>query len=607
MRIAIAAALTVIVWKATAPVPPVAATPATHALEARTAFPPDSLRAWVQWLADDAREGRGPGTGGIDAAAQFLADRFAAFGLQPAGDGETFFQGFDVTIGVRAAGPNALRLGGRDLAFEEQWTAYGFSDTGTTRAALVFAGYGIVAPEYKYDDYAGLDVKGKVVLVLRYEPSQHDSTSAFEGALLTAHADLRRKAILAREQGAVGMLVVTGPRSGEADRLARLQPDVGYYSTGIACGQLTAAALRAAVPAFDVEARQREVDEGGKPDGVLLGDLEWTIGLAKERSRLRNVVAFLPGVDPHRAIVIGAHYDHLGFGGPSSLAAGEQAVHNGADDNASGTAVLLGVARHFAAGSKPPASLVFIAFSGEEIGLAGSAHYVAQPLLPAASTIAMLNMDMVGRLRDRKLLVFGTKTAQEFETLLQGLNGEGPQFELTLRGDGYGPSDQMSFYKKGMPVLHYFTGAHSEYHKPSDDAALLDYDGMAEIAAFVADTARLVMAEPLTFVGASAPAPRGDGGGGGGFRSYLGTIPDYGQPEDLQGVLLSGVRAGGPAEQAGVRGGDVIVQVDATVIHNIQDYVYVLRTRQPSDRVAITVVRDGKRETLHAVLGKPGS
>jgi len=602
VRASIAHLVAAIVWTSVA-----SAAPVPHAESARTAFPPDSLRAWVTWLADDARDGRGPGTLGIDAAAQFLADRFAAFGLQPAGDGDTFFQNFDATIGVRAEGRNTLRLAGRNLDFESDWTAYGFSDTGTTNAPLVFAGYGITAPEYNYDDYAGLDVKDKVVLVLRYEPGQHDSTSAFEGVLLTAHADLRRKAILAREQGAVGMLVVTGPRSGEADGLPRLRADVGYYSTGIACGQVRAATLDVALPPFDLEERQRVVDGGGKLDGAALGDVAWTIGLAKERTQLRNVVGFLPGVDPHRAVVIGAHYDHLGLGGPSSLAAGENAVHNGADDNASGTAVLLAVARHFAKAPKPPQSLLFIAFSGEEIGLAGSAHYVAHPVLPPASTTVMLNMDMVGRLRDRKLFVFGTKTAQEFETLLQGLNGEGPQFELILRGDGYGPSDHMSFFKKGMPVLHFFTGAHSEYHKPSDDAALLDYDGMAEVAAFVADTAHLTMAEPLTFVGASEPAPRGDGGGGGGFRSYLGTIPDYGQPEDLQGVLLSGVRAGGPAELAGVRGGDVIVQVDATVINNIQDYVYVLRTHQPGDRIAITVVRDGKRETLHAVLGKPGS
>jgi len=602
VRASIAHLVAAIAWTSVAN-----AAPVPHAASARTGFPPDSLRAWVTWLADDAREGRGPGTGGLDAAARFLADRFAAFGLRPAGDGDTFFQDFDATIGVRAAGRNTLRFASRDLDFGSEWTAYGFSDTGTTRAPLVFAGYGITAPEFSYDDYAGLDVKGKVVLVLRYEPGQHDSTSAFEGVLLTAHADLRHKAILARERGAVGMLVVSGPRSSEADDLPRLRADVGYYSTGIACGQVRAAALAAVLPAFDLAERQRIADGGGGPDGAPLADVEWHVGLAKERTRLRNVVAFLPGADPHRAVIIGAHYDHLGWGSPSSLAPGEPAVHNGADDNASGTAVLLAVARHFAAGTKPSQSLLFLAFSGEEIGLAGSAHYVAQPVLPLGSTTAMLNMDMVGRLRDRKLFVFGTKTAQEFETLLQGLNGEGPQFDLVLRGDGYGPSDQMSFFKKGMPVLHFFTGAHSEYHKPSDDAALLDYDGMSEIAAYVADAALLVMQEALTFVGASAPAPRGDGGGGGGFRSYLGTIPDYGQPEDLQGVLLSGVRAGGPAELAGVRGGDVIVQVDATVIHNIQDYVYVLRTRQPGDRITITVVRDGRRETLHAVLGKPGS
>jgi hypothetical protein len=575
---------------------------AAHA-EGDARIPADSLRDWVRVLADDRLEGRGPGTRGLDIAAEFIAARFAAAGLQPAGDHDGFFQDFEVTIGVRPAGRNALRLAGRDVAFEDEWVAYGFSDTGTTRAALVFAGYGITAPEYSYDDYAGLDAQGKIVLVLRYEPGQEDSTSSFEGTLLTAHADLRRKAILAREHGAVGLLVVTGPASSDPDRLTKLTPDVGYYSTGIACGQMLHAALQAAVPALDLAALQGQIDASGKPASrPLEAAVEWTIGLEKERTRLRNVVGLLPGRDPHRAVVLGAHYDHLGLGGPSSLAPDVREPHNGADDNASGTAALLGLAQHFGRQPQPAHSLVFIAFSGEELGLAGSAHHVKQPLYPPEATTAMLNLDMVGRLRDRRLLVFGTDTAEQFPGLLQAVNGEGPKFDLRMKGDGYGPSDQMSFFKKNVPVLHFFTGPHSEYHRPADDAELLNYEGLSDVAGYVADLAVQVMEQPLTFVGATAPAPSGDGGGGGGFRSYLGTVPDYGQDENLEGVLLSGVRAGSPAERAGLRGGDIIVQIDATAIRNIQDFVFVLRTRKPGDEVQVTVLRDGQRTSYAATL-----
>lgn len=571
------------------------------------AFAVDSLRAWVRYLADDRLEGRGPGTQGLERAADFIAGRFAAAGLQPAGDHETFFQGFDVTIGVRAAGKNALRIGSHEAVLGQDYVVYGFSESGTTRAPLVFAGYGITAPEYGHDDYAGLDVKERIVLVLRYEPGQTDSTSAFEGIWSTAHADLRRKAILAREHGAVGCLVVTGPLSGEPpETLPNLKPDVGYYSTGIACGQVRPSVLEEAVPGLDLGALQARIDAGDKPAGlgVALPEANWDVGLEKERAHLRNVVGLLPGRDPHRAVLLGAHYDHLGRGGPSSLDPDSHEPHNGADDNASGTAALLALARHFAAGPRPPQSILFAAFSGEELGLAGSAHYVQDPYYPMPFTTAMLNMDMVGRLRDRKLLVFGTRSAEEFTTLLQGLNGEGPKFELRLSGDGYGPSDHMSFYKKDVPVLHFFTGAHSEYHKPSDDADLVNYEGLAEVAAYVGDVARFVMEKPLTFAAAEGGTPpaRGDGAGGG-FRSSLGTVPDYGQSEDLVGVLLASVRGDSPAEKAGLRGGDLIVQIDATVIRNIQDFVYVLRTRQPGESVAVTVEREGKRLTLDAVLG----
>jgi hypothetical protein len=400
------------------------------------------------------------------------------------------------------------------------------------------------------------------------------------------------------------MLLVIGPLAGVEDSLATLRAEGGVHSARILCAQVRAAALAAALPAFDLEAAQRRIETARAPASQALGaQAAWSLQLEEKRSPTRNVLALLPGADQHRAIVIGAHYDHLGLGSSGSLAPDAREPHNGADDNASGTAALIEIARHFAArGDKPPQTLVFAAFSAEETGLGGSDRYVDDPVLPLAATSAMLNMDMIGRLRERKLTVLGAASATEFKPLLDSLNAAGPRFDLRATGDGYGPSDQMSFFKKGIPVLHFFTGTHSDYHKPSDDAERIDYSGLAEVAAYVAAVADAVARRPLHFVGATQPAGNT---GVGSFRAYLGTIPDYGQPEDLRGVLLSAVRDGSPAAQAGLRGGDVIVRIDAMEIHNIYDYVHVLRTRRPGEPVQIEVVRGTERVTLPATLGTP--
>lgn len=565
-----------------------------------------ALKQHVEFLASDALQGRGAGAEGLDAAARYIAARFADARLAPAGDDSTYDQRFEVTTGVQPHGENALRLDTTSLQLDTDWRPYGYSHTGSESTRVVFAGYGIVAPEYNYDDYAGLDVSGKIVLVLALEPGQNDSTSAFEGTVVTRHADLRSKAIHAREKGAAGMLVVIGPHTDSPDRLAALRADAGYHSTGILCAQVRREALGRAVPGLDLGDLQKQIDATGKPvRSTVEPVVAWTVNLQKQKTELRNIIGMIPGRDPHHAIVLGAHYDHLGLGDSGSLDPESRLPHNGADDNASGTAALIEIAGSFAGGDKPAVTLIFAAFSGEEIGLAGSNHYVKNPTYPLQFTSAMLNMDMIGRLRDRTLMVFGVESGAQFKTWLDSLNAAGPKFDLRMRGDGYGPSDQMSFFKQNVPVLHFFTGAHSEYHKPSDDAHLVNYDGLAEVAGFVAAVTRCVGQQAPTFVAANTPPPStASDTGVGGFRSYLGTVPDYGQPEDLQGVLLSGVRAGAPAEKAGLRGGDVIVQIDGMQIRNIYDYVHVLQNRRPAETIQITVIREGERLTLPAVLAE---
>lgn len=561
------------------------------------------LRQHVEYLADDARMGRGVGTSGLTVAGDYIAARFQELGLEPGGDDETYFQSFEATVGVEIAGENVLEREGRRWTVNEDWRPYAFSQLGRESAPVVFVGYGITAPEYDWDDYADVDVTGKFVVVLAMEPGQDDSTSAFEGTSVTPHSNLYSKAIYGREHGAVGMLLVVGPLTEEDDQLARLR-QTGGESSGILAAQIRRSTLAQLLPDLDLEAAQRDIETHRAPRSKHLeGSLTLAVELRRERTTLRNVIGVLSGRDPHRAVVVGAHYDHLGFGGPSSLAPDAHEPHNGADDNASGTAALLEIARCMGTSDSPPLqTVVFAAFSGEEIGLAGSEHYVDNPTFPIPFTSAMLNMDMIGRLRDNKLNVFGARSAEEFPELLESANAAGPRFEMRAKGDGYGPSDQMAFYKKDVAVLQFFTGSHSDYHKPSDDADLINYVGLARVTDFVRVVAMAIMEQQLTFV--DQPEPASDTGVGG-FKSSLGTIPDYSQAEDLEGVLLADVRAAGPAAKAGLQGGDLIVRIDAMDIRNIYDYVHVLNTRKPGEQIRIVVVRDGKRITLEAVLGEP--
>jgi hypothetical protein len=326
--------------------------------------------------------------------------------------------------------------------------------------------------------------------------------------------------------------------------------------------------------------------------------------------KTENVVAMLPGRSPAlrgQVVVIGAHYDHLGYGGFGALDDPDSTgkVHDGADDNASGVAALLEVARLLHA-RHPARTIVFIAFSGEEIGDIGSAYFVKHPLVePVDSIYVMLNMDMVGRLRKDRLLAIGAATAEEFPGLLDSLNREeGARFDLRASGDGWGPSDHASFFAAKRPVLQFFTDLHEDYHRTTDRWQKINAVGLARVAGFVADVTWTLANRPapLTFVDAAPPQMAA---GGSGYGAYLGTIPDMtGSPG---GVRLTGVRAGSPAERAGLQAGDVITEIGAKTVANLYDMTEALRSHQPGDSVTIGVTRDGATIQLNAVLGKRGS
>jgi hypothetical protein len=325
----------------------------------------------------------------------------------------------------------------------------------------------------------------------------------------------------------------------------------------------------------------------------------------------RNVVGILPGRDPvlrNQTIILGAHYDHLGLGGFGSLDPDSTGkVHNGADDNASGAAALIQVAARLAA-SPPARTVVFIAFSGEELGLVGSTHYVKQPIYPLSGTLAMVNLDMVGRLRNGRLIIYGAGSAKEFPALLDSLNWYAG-FDLKVQGDGLGPSDHSSFYAAKRPVLHIFTDLHEDYHRTTDDWQLVNYDGLKRVADFTLGlvTALANRPRPLTFLEMPAPLPAHATApltGSPGYGAYLGTVPDMtGAPG---GVRLVGVRAGSPAEKAGLRGDDIITRIGTTDTPDLQAMTDALRGHKPGETVEILVRRGATITTLRATLGTRG-
>ncbi|MCK6503445.1 M28 family peptidase [Myxococcota bacterium] len=573
----------------------------------------------AQALSSDEMEGRGTGTPGLDRARDWLAARFTAMGLEPVGG--TGQQQVPVTLGVALGEGNALAGGkARDLsrgkgvaALGEAWTPLGFSSNGAFEGGLVFAGYGIRAEELGYDDYAGLDVQGKVVLALRFEPGESDEKSIFDGRMPTRWSDLRYKALRAREAGAAALILVTGPTNageGEPDGLPRLKPEGPTSVAGIPVLQVTRAVAQAWLSAGgqDLAALQAAIDAQGKPQSKALPQVtvKGRVELVPQQVSSTNLLFRLPGAGAlaEETVVLAAHYDHLGMGGRGSMKPDVVAVHNGADDNASGVAALACAAEALV--KSPPdgdrRGVLFAAFTAEELGLGGSGWYAENPALPLDRTVAMINMDMVGRVREGRLQAMGTDSAVDWPAVLEPL-ATAHGLTLQVGGDGYGPSDHMSFYTKGVPVVHFFSGSHTEYHSPEDDFATLNVDGGARVAALAADAAATLStrAERLAYVKGSSGSPMlGDSRG---YGSYLGTIPDYAtMMEPTGGVKLSGVREGGPAALAGLVAGDRIIGLGRYTVGNLYDMTFALRDHKPGEVVDIKILRDGQELVLPATL-----
>ncbi len=566
------------------------------------------------WLLDQVKilsapemEGRGSGTPGADRAARHISRIFQEAGLRPGGDDGRFLQSFQVPTGTRFGSTNALTTlapSARSWRLGQEFTPLAVSADGSEVGDLVFVGYGLTAPDLHYDDYAGLDVRGKIVLAMTREPRSQDPASPFRRPEAYHYSHRSHKVINAREHGARGILIVNHP-SADHEALPTLR--------GISqpWGILAVYITRTGAESLLAPSGRRLADLADAIDRILIPHsfplprvrVRLEVSLIREHGTAANVVGILPGTDPgHReeAIIVGAHYDHLGRGGEGSLAPDQVgAIHPGADDNASGTATVMALAKAFAAAGGLPRTLVFAAFAGEEMGLLGSTHYVKRPAFPLEKTILMVNLDMVGRLWDGKLYVAGVDSG----TGLRHVTADAAQvlgLSLQLRGDPFSPSDHTAFYSAGLPVLFLFTGAHADYHRPTDTWEKLNPQGLETVTTVAARVIAAVANETAPPAYAKLEAPTGSARGAG-YGPFFGIVPDFGEPE-RPGVRISGVRPGSPADRAGVEAGDVIVKFAGVVVRTLDDLTFALRGRRAGDRVEVVILRDGQERQVQAVL-----
>ena len=592
----------------------------TQAISAQELEPSAAkIQQQVTYLASDELDGRRTGTAGANEAAKYIAREFERLGLRPAPATDSrkinvmlarYLQTFPYIGRVELGKNNVLSVrSGETLNFRvgEDWMPLGIStNKKLDLTEVVFAGYGISAAELNHNDYKGTYSKTQVAVIQKGTPDGDNPHGKF-----TTAGQLRFKVAAAQSAGVGALLIISSEDDLKNDSLAKLH----YDNAGLA-----------GIPVAVISKQTAEKLANAKQ--VTLSTDVVRVDVAAH-----NVVGVIEGSDPvlkDESIVIGAHYDHLGRGGEGSLAPREGEIHHGADDNASGTAGVLELARIFSTQRpKLKRTLVFIAFSGEEEGLLGSNYYVNHPLMPLDKTVAMINMDMIGRMKDRKLIIGGVGTAKEWRELITQANmaqkttitansgSPAPRgvpivvsangrpimttdpngaFELTMNEDGYGPSDHSSFYSKQIPVLFFWTGTHNDYHKPSDTFEKINYNDEARILSLVARIVKDVdSADPrLTFTTAKSDPPRG-----GGFRVYLGTIPNYADTND--GLLLDGVRDDSPAAKAGLKAGDRVIKIGSREVKNVYDYTAALGEMKAGQEYVIEVMRGSEKLTLKIV------
>jgi hypothetical protein len=474
-----------------------------------------------------------------------------------------------------------------------------FSDSSSISSSLVFVGYGINAPELQYNDYSEIDVKGKIIIIMRYFPNNNNPHSLF-----AKYGSMTSKVRTAKENAAAGIIFISPPK--DSSSIFGTKLDKSFVRCGIPCVSVSGDVfinLRDSL-GRNLKEIQQHIDSVRKPASFIIKDSKANItcDLILEKKNVPNVIGVLPGTDPvlkDEFIVIGGHFDHLGMGDDGSLNTTKTpSIHYGADDNASGTVGVLALAEAFGKNNiKTKRTLVFICFNAEEMGLLGSAAIVEKFPLELGKVITMINMDMIGRLDSNNLIVQGSGTSPIWESFVKNLN-KYDKFNIKFVKDGFGPSDHSSFYTKNIPVLFFFTGLHKDYHKPTDTWDKINTSGMAKVLGLVYKCVngidQMIQKPEFTKVQASAQNRNSTG-----FKVYAGTIPDYAY--DGKGLKLSGVTDGAPAQKAGVKDGDIIVKMNNKVIDNIYDYTDALGEFIPGDEVETTLLR-GKDKIVVKII-----
>ncbi|MBN2772850.1 MAG: M20/M25/M40 family metallo-hydrolase [Prolixibacteraceae bacterium] len=556
------------------------------------------LKTSIEYLASDSLKGRKAGEEGDRLAAEFVKEQFANAGLELLYDDG--FQSFDIVTEVELGEGNSFKVEDTDYTVETDFSPYSFSANTSVSGDVVFAGYGFnfTDDSISWNDYKDLDVEGKWVLVLKGDPEMDVSESIF-----IRYSDERSKVLVASDNKAAGIILTGGPVFDSSDELSPVFYDKNSSEYSIPVIQVTRKVADEILKKLGktVAELEEKLNETRKSESF---DTETTVSVhvnvVQKQVQTMNVVGLLPGTDPvlkDEYVIIGAHHDHLGFGGPGSgsRALDTIAIHNGADDNASGVAAVIELAEKMASLKEHKRSIIFATFGAEEMGLIGSRAFTADPPVDLDKVSAMFNFDMVGRLdtTSNSLSIGGIGTAEEIKPLLEKYN---PGFELALSEEGTGPSDHSSFYLQGIPVFFISTGAHSDYHTPLDDADRINYKGAADVIKYADELVTDVVNRDnkLTYKEAGSVQRSGRGAR---YKVTLGIMPDFAGAEK-RGLRVDAVTKGKPAEKGGMKKGDIVTSINGLKVGNIYDYMNRLNTLEAGANITVDVLRDDKEVVL---------
>ncbi len=561
----------------------------------------NDLKESLTYLASENLEGRLPGTDGGKAAGNYIADKFNLYGIEQAGE-EGYFQYFEVVTNTDApVSENSLVVGTEKAELGKDFIPFSYSTNATVNAEVAFAGYGfdIDLDSLQWNDYANVDVKGKWVLVLRNDPEIRNPNSLF-----IPYSGEKSKVVTAKEKGAAGVLFVAGTKVSRKDNLLELEIDQTESNLGIPAINITRAFADKILAENNLTVKSLEdslVSSMKANSFVTKAKVEATSKVVFNKTKTRNVIGVIEGSDKNlkdQYVVVGAHYDHLGWGGTASSRDPENhAIHYGADDNASGTSGLLEIADKLAH-AKLKRSVILIAFGAEEIGTIGSKYFTNNPTVAKDKIVAMVNLDMVGRLKDTKeITVSGVGTSKEGEQLLNELlRNKERDLVLGIEYNGFGPSDHANFYVEDIPVFFFNTGAHEDYHTPGDVVEKINFEGLQRVTEYAYDlTKNLINADAVLTFKEAGPKGRAKNTRKG--KVKLGIMPNFGKSED-DGLRVDGVTKDSAADRGGIEKGDVIVGIAGKEVHNIYEYMARMTKVRPGQTINVDIVRDGSNKVL---------